>query len=322
MTTHQHVAAAVFDRPWAILPETLETITELVKVRLAGGRLTEDDVATRLSAASRVSGPRGGRHTSGVVAVLPLYGVLMPRANLMTAVSGVMSVEQFRATFREALADDSVGAIVLDVDSPGGSTSLIIETASEIHAARGRKPIVAVSNTMMGSAAYWIASAADEVLVSPSAMTGSIGVYIAHQETSRADDKAGITTTLIKAGRYKAEADGHAPLGTDARRHLQSIVDDAYGQFVDAVARHRGTTPAAVRSGYGEGRVLPAARAVSAGLADRIGTLEDAIGRAHARASGPGSLVGRRPAASIAARADDPRVEIELRRLKARSHGR
>lgn len=276
---YPHVASLVYDQPWAILPNALAAIVEVVELRLDGGRLARDEIDARLAVAREGAGPRLGRQRSGAVAVLPIYGVLTHRASLFSDISGATPVTALRQAFREALADPEVSAIVLDVDSPGGSIDGIPEFAAEVLAARGQKPIVAVANTLMASAAYWICSAADEIVATPSSLVGSIGVVTAHTDTSGMGEAMGVRTTLISAGKYKTEGNEYAPLTDEARAHIQSIVDDAYALFVDAVAKGRGTTAAAVRSGYGEGRVLTPKRARAAGLVDRIDTLEGAITR-------------------------------------------
>ena len=281
MTTpkYPHVAALIYEQPWAILPGALSAIVEVIELRLDGGRLSRDEIDERLAAAREGAGSRSGARRSSGVAVVPVYGVLAHRANLFSETSGGTSVEGLRKSFREALVDPEVGSIVLDVDSPGGAIDGIPELADEIRSARGQKPIVAVANTLMASAAYWLASAADEIVATPSALVGSVGVYATHTDFSAMDQAMGVRTTLISAGKYKTEGNEFEPLGDEARSHIQSIVDDAYGLFVDAVAKGRGASASAVREGYGEGRVLPPRRARAAGMVDRVDTLEGTIRR-------------------------------------------
>ncbi|MCI0547728.1 MAG: S49 family peptidase, partial [Candidatus Rokubacteria bacterium] len=114
---------------------------------------------------------------------------------------------------------------------------------------------------------------------SPSSYTGSIGVWTMHADLSKMLDEIGIKVSLISAGKYKVEGNWFEPLGEEARAALQVDVDDAYREFLGAVARHRGVTAAAVRNGYGEGRVLNAQRAKEAGLVDKIGPLTAVIGQ-------------------------------------------
>lgn len=270
----RRVLRAVHSTPWAILPEKLEEIVALVEQHAAGVRLTSEEVQARIGAPQKVE-PR----LAGSTAVIPLHGVIAQRANVMTEVSGGTSTERFGATFREFLADPKVSGIVIDIDSPGGSVFGISELASEIRKARGRKPIVAVANSMAASAAYWIGSQADELVVTPGALVGSIGVISVHTDVSRAEDMNGYKTTLVTAGKYKAEGNEFEPLGDEARAEIQSRVDAYYGMFVKDVATGRNVSPKTVTESYGQGRVVTADRAVQLGMANRVATLDQVLAK-------------------------------------------
>jgi signal peptide peptidase SppA len=363
MSNLSHVVQAVYGSPWFIEGETFEKIKAVVQLHVDGVRLSPEEikaqVATAVTAADR--GPRRGGGMRGTVAVIPIYGIIMPRATLMSEYSGGTAVQGLTRAFREALDDESVGSILFEVDSPGGQVDGIEELATEIRAARGRKPMVAIANITMASAAYYLACQADEVVATPSGMVGSIGCLMAHTDTSAAEEKLGLKTTVISAGKYKAET--HGPLTDEARAHLQERVNDYNTMFVNAVAKARGVSAAAVRGGYGEGRALTAARAKDAGLVDRIDTFDATIRRlatgkgpasrgvgaeasariiAAIRESGPAEtdparvqwLLGSEesagdepepdaaPAEEPAATADDHSTELELRRLKHRTRSR
>lgn len=300
MSRFTHVVSYVINTPWAIQAEKLQVIVELLHFYAGGGKFSEEEVRERIGAASRPTS-----RVSGAVGVLPLYGVIAHRAGLMAETSGGTSVESFTKQFRAMLADPQVGAIVLDVDSPGGSVDGIDELSAEIYNARGQKPIVAVANTLAASAAYWIATAADELVVTPSGEVGSIGVIAAHEDMSAFYDALGVKTTLITAGKYKAEGNSYEPLGEEARAVLQGRVDEYYDLFIRAVARNRGVSGADVRNGYGEGRVLGAKAAKAAGMVDRIATLDETIER----------LMSKRRAQQSAA----AELETRQRRLRAKS---
>ena len=149
--------------------------------------------------------------------------------------------------------------------------------AAEIFKARGRKPIIAVVNSLAASAAYWIASAADEIVVTPGGQIGSIGVVAIHQEFSRMDERLGMTTTLISAGEFKTAGNEFEPLGEEAESAIQRRVNQFYAMFVKAVARGRGVDIGAVVRGFGQGRIVTARDAVKLGMADRVATLEDVL---------------------------------------------
>lgn len=274
---YPRILRALEEHPWAMLPSALDTMLAVVHRRVQGERLTPEEIHARVGDAKR--SPLSATVTPTGVAVLPLHGVMAQRMNLFMEMSGGTSTELFGAAFDEALADQAVHAIVIDVDSPGGSVFGVEELAQRIHAARGPKPIVAIADSLAASAAFWIATQADEIVASPSAQVGSLGVFAVHQDISQAEAHEGITTTFISAGKYKTLGNEHEPLTAEAKSLLQTTVDDYYDAFVQAVARGRGVSVADVRQGYGEGRTLPARAARAAGMVDRIESLADVVKR-------------------------------------------
>src|SRR5262249_57857251 len=126
--------------------------------------------------------------------------------------------------------------VILDIDSPGGEATGAFGFYETLRLARGRKPIVAVVNDMAASAAYGIAAQADEIVISPSSMTGSIGVVMVHMDHSKELEKKGRTPTLIFAGDHKVDANSFEPLSPGVRADLQKEVDGIYGTFVESVA--------------------------------------------------------------------------------------
>ena len=140
---YPHIANAVFNHPWVILPETLQTITALLQFRMEGQMLTKEEIQARIGAAQGRPPSR-----SGDIAVLPLVGVLSQRMNVMTEVSGGTSTEMFGRAFRQVMADDAVRAVVIDIHSPGGETFGVEELTSEISKARGQKPVIALANSL------------------------------------------------------------------------------------------------------------------------------------------------------------------------------
>ena len=286
------VLQAFYNTPWAIMPARLAAIAAVIDRWASGEKLSQAQIAaaidrrdTRQAATTRRSAGKGA------VAVLPIFGTIAHRAHMVEDVSGPggTSTEKFTLAFRRAVADPEIGHIVLDVDSPGGSVEGVPELAAEIFKARGEKPITAVANALAASAAYWIASAADELVVTPSGEVGSIGVFAAHEDLSEHLEAAGIKITLISAGKHKTETSPFAPLSDEAREAIQHRVDDYYGMFIRDVARQRGVSPKDVRGGFGQGRVVGAREAVAEGMADRVATLDDVLRRA-----GVGSAVERK----------------------------
>lgn len=303
---YSRVMRLALESPWAILPESLATIHDLLLFRVAGGELTAEEIQERIAPGAARNGDR--RHQSGGgVAVIPILGTIIPRADLINESSGAISTQRTTVRLREALADPEVGAIVLDIDSPGGQVGGVVELADEIYAARGVKPITAVANNLAASAAYWIASSADEIVVTPSGEVGSIGVLTMHQDISQHLENEGVNVSLISAGRYKVEANPYSPLNDEARAAIQSRVDEYYDMFVDSVARGRGVPIDEVRGGFGEGRVVGAQTAVDLGMADRISTLDEVIS---------GYLARNNDKQSVRA---DSQQELRRRRLRLNS---
>jgi signal peptide peptidase SppA len=267
-----YVLQAFVETPWAILPNKLAVLEEIVARHVSGEKLDADEIQSRIHGARRPQDRRVGS-----VAVLPLFGTIFPRANMMTDVSGATSAERFGAQFSELVNDPNIDAIVLDVDSPGGQVDGIEELSTQIFDARGQKPIVAVANHTMASAAYWIGTAADEIVVTPSGEVGSIGVFAVHRDISRALEQGGIKISLISQGKHKVEGNPYEPLAEEARAAIHERVSEYYDAFVNSIARNRGIEQENVRNGFGEGRVVGARQAVELGMADRVGTLEETI---------------------------------------------
>lgn len=299
MDRYAHVISFVREQPWAIRRERLLVITDLLRLRASGGHLSEEDVAARIGA-----GParRETERQAGAVAVIPVYGVITQRADLMTEMSGGTSTERLARDFRAALADSSVRAVLLDVSSPGGGVYGVAELADEIRAARGKgKPIVAIANAMAASAAYWIASAADELVVIPSGEVGSIGVYAAHQDVSEHLAAEGIKVSLLSAGEGKTDGNPFEPLSERARADIQARIDDYYGMFVRSVAKGRGVASEVIRSKW-KARVVGAAEAVELGMADRVDTFDATLRR----------LLGRGAASVGKDKAEGGAVEVSV----------
>lgn len=220
-----------------------------------------------------------GQARAGRVALVPLRGVLVPRAGgLLAELFGLGGVEGFEQRLRAAAVDPRVSSIVVPVDSPGGLVAAIPETAAAMRAVRAAKPIVAVASYLAASAAYWLASQADELVVTPSGSVGSVGAMVEHVDLSRALDREGVKVTYVHAGKHKVEGNPYEPLGKEARAYLQGIVDRALDRFAADVAAGRGVGVADVKGPrFGEGRMFDAEEAVERGMADRVATLETVI---------------------------------------------
>lgn len=244
------------------------------------------------------SGPREAPASApGRVAVVPILGAMSARS-YRTYFGAVEGMDSLRARIAAAARDGNVSAIVLDIDSPGGTVAGAAETASAVAAAAKIKPVVAVANSVAASAAYWIGSQASEFVVAPNAIVGSIGVMAVHQNVAKALDRMGVETTLIRSGGRKAEGHPFGPLDDAARAALQARVDEAAASFLDAVAQGRRLSASTARERFGDGRAMGAAEAVASGLADRVATLEATI--ASLAAGSAKRAPGRRSALAFA----------------------
>lgn len=286
----------VLNAPWAIEPRMLREITSIYDTHLRGEKI---DLA---AVEARIGQPLQNDHQEYAivdgVAILDLQGVISKRMNLLSRISGGVSTELVGRDLRAALADPRVHAIILSVDSPGGTVDGTQALADQVYAARGVKPIVTLADGVMASGAYWIGAAADEVYISgDTVITGSIGVVSQHVDVSRAEEKAGIKTTEIYAGRYKRIASEYAPLSEEGRDYLQDIVDQLYAVFVDNVSRNRGVDAQTVLQDMADGRLFVGQKALAAGLVDGVSTLDTLIADL---------VAGRKPAGRAGARAGVP----------------
>jgi|SRR5215831_1240235 len=216
----------------------------------------------------------------GSVQIIPVSGVLVPRASAFSDISGATSYARLSQQLQEAVADKGVRNIVLDVDSPGGSVAGNQELAAEIMRARTKKPIIAQAQYLMASAAYQLGSAATEIAAAPSAQVGSIGTYSIHNDLSAALEQMGVKRTYISAGTGKVDGNETGPLTDSALARRQKSVNDAYDAFVSTVVRGRGngTTESKVRDSWGA-HVYGARDAKDMGLIDRIATLDQTLER-------------------------------------------
>ena len=288
---HQLLVAEFLATPWALMPERLHALASVV-MRWSTGIAADVDNMVRIQADRVIRETRRQATTAqsaGGIAVLPLYGIVTQRGNMVDDVSGpgTTSTQQFSSALRQLLADDTVSQILIDIDSPGGSVYGVAELADEIQTARAQKSVVAVANSLAASAAYWIGCSASEFYVTPGGEVGSIGVWQAHQDYSRALDEAGVKTTLISAGKYKVEGNPYSPLDEEAQSFMQSRVDDYYAAFTKAVARGRGVPISQVRDGMGQGRVLGADAALAQNMVDGVATFDEVIKKMHRAAKQP-----------------------------------
>lgn len=274
-TAAHRVSRLVSQKVWAIRESTLDVMVEILRMRAAGIELSQDEVRARIGAGPQ----RPVSARNGAIGVLNLHGVIAPRMNMMTEISGGVSLDVWLQGFRAFRDDSEIGAIVIDGDTPGGDVRGLIEASEEIYRAREIKPVVGVVRHMVASAGLWLFSGCSEIVCTPSGEAGALGCYMVHEDWSKANEMMGVKPTYISYGRYKTEGNFDEPLGDEALAFAQSQVDRIGLKFEKTVAKYRDVPLAKVQKEFGQGRMLMAEDARSVGMVDRIATFEDTIAR-------------------------------------------
>jgi signal peptide peptidase SppA len=272
---YANIMMACAAEPWALEKTKLITVANFLRFKALGGKYSQEEVAARIHHKTEAS----VRQADGSVGVLPIHGVIGERMNMLDDISGGTSTELISKQFRAMLNDNTVKAIVFDINSPGGVARSVEELAQEIYDARGIKPMVAQVNTCAASAAYWIATQADEVVVTPSGQAGSIGVYAIHEDISQMLEMEGIKETLVYAGEFKVLGNEFEPLSAAAKTIMQQRVDELAVSFTGGVARGRGVAVSTVNDSFGQGLMFGASDLVKRGMADRVAPVADTLAR-------------------------------------------
>lgn len=254
--------------PWAITEDQLHNILQIARRE----NLSPETVAQQLG--RELENTYSVEYRDGV-AILSVHGPLFRYANLLTMLSGATSYDRLAKDFYAAIKDDSVKAVLLDIDSPGGEANGCGEFAKQIYQARGSKPINAYVGGAGASGAYWIASAADRVIAHETSMLGSIGVRTALIDDSQAMEDAGLREYVIVSSQSPNKDVN--PADESDRARVQRVVDDLAAVFISNVATFRGVSEEKVLNDFGQGGVLVGANAVDAGLADRLGDFESTL---------------------------------------------
>ncbi|HDR9065487.1 TPA: S49 family peptidase [Burkholderia contaminans] len=275
-----HLAQRLFNTPIAIRPEKAEVIMASLAERLGVSKMMRLDGA-ELALAPLMLGDdddhtlvkRGrdravGYENVGGVAVIQVDGTLVQKLGTLQPYSGMTGYDGIRQNFLTALYDPDVRAIALDIDSPGGEVAGCFDLVDTIYAARGDKPITAILNESAYSAAYAIASAADDIYVPRTGGVGSIGVISMHVDWSKALTQSGVKVTFITYGERKADGHPEIPLSDEALANFQSDIDAMGELFVETVARNRGLAASKVRDT--QAATYLGERGVKLGLADAV----------------------------------------------------
>lgn len=264
--------------PWLITEDGLRTVLDIASRETLdpdlARQIREDREARPSAVAARAGKPLDGAERVSVrdgVALLPVVGPIVRRGGLFADVSGASSISRLATDFHTALADPSVRAILLVVDSPGGEANGVNEFAQMVYAARGQKPITAYIEGMGASAAYWIASAADDVVVDAIAVVGSIGAV---RTMPSPQGGAARTIEIVSSQSPNKRPDVATERG---RQQIQDQVDALADVFVAAVARNRNVSTDTVLADFGQGGLFIGQAAIDVGLADALGSFEQTL---------------------------------------------
>ena len=277
-----HLAARLFGAPLLIHRPKLDVILSVLGTRVGLADLSAPTGFVQPDRSAALADT--GAAQSGI-AVIPIYGTLVRRTQGLEAQSGLTSYAGIAMALDTALADPSVAAILLDIDSPGGESSGVFDLADRIRAATAIKPVWAVANDMAFSAAYALGSAASRLIVSRTGGVGSIGVIAMHVDQSVKDQQDGIAYTAVFAGDRKNDLNPHAPISGEAHSFLQGEVNRIYDLFATTVAKHRGMGVNTIKGT--QAALYFGADAVASGLADDVGTLDDALLQLHSMLTPP-----------------------------------
>lgn len=264
-----HLAQRLFNTPLALHPHKAEVVMAaltdrfgLTCIQSSGDWDDEgDDFFSR-------KGRDCGYDVIEGIAVIPIQGTLVQKLGTLRPYSGMTGYDGIRASFLTAMNDDAVKGICFDIDSPGGEVAGCFDLADEIYAARGAKPIWSILSENAYSAAYALASAADKIIVPRTGGVGSIGVIVMHVDWSQRIKSDGVQVTIITFGSRKAESNPWEPLSEEAKKAIQSDVDEMGRLFVSTVSRNRGIAERTIRDT--EAACFLAADGVQLGLADQV----------------------------------------------------
>jgi signal peptide peptidase SppA len=229
----QQIIELTYGQPWLITSDGWQAVNAIVSAHVLNERVERPK-------ADFFGDPLPVMTIDKGVATIPIHGTIVRRASMISKQCGAVDTLDIAQDFRKALNDSKVRAIVLDVSSPGGAVSGTAELASDISRARGGgKYIVAYTGDQMASAAYWISSAAHQVVAAPSAIVGSIGVLIPWIDQSEAYKQRGLRVDLITAGKFKGMGYPGTSLSDAQRKLLQDRINDTYAAFKSFVKEHR-----------------------------------------------------------------------------------
>lgn len=234
------------------------------------------DSLVKMGAAAKID-PRQGSLSNirGRVAVIPFRGTMINR--FQNAPPQYIDHTAMRAEIKRLGIDKTVGAIVLDVDSGGGTVEGVSCLAEMIYETKQIKPVIASVNGYAASAMLWTISAATKVVATRSSMIGSVGVISTHVDDTEAIEGEGYKVTYITSTDSPYKAEGQGEMSDDTREFTQARVDGIHVEFVDTLAFNYGISAEKVNSEFGRGRMFYGPEALDRGMIHQIGSIDDVI---------------------------------------------
>jgi len=218
------------------------------------------------------------------VAVVNVFGAIAAASGEGGLLGGGQSAESIIEQLRRATEDEQVAAIVLRINSPGGSAAASQEIYEQVVRSARSKPVYASLADVAASGGYYIAAGADQIYANPASITGSIGVIFMQADLSGLLGRLGVKTAVIKSGKFKDMGSFARSLSPEERALVQGLINDTYEQFLEAVAKGRKLPVARVRQ-LADGRIYSGRQALKVKLVDKIGGLQDTV-EAVAREAG------------------------------------
>lgn len=255
--------------PWAIVPEKLLEIQAIYATHLRGDKIDITAVEARLG---RQLSNEQQSYTlrDGGVAVLPMMGVMAPRANMFMQISGGLSTQMAVSQVESMRVDPRVRSAILQMDTPGGSVNGLPALGDAVRRLAAEKPVVAISEGSIASAGYWVAAACNAIFMEgPTDSVGSIGVY----HRLGWDPKRENQVELVR-GRYKRLSINGTTPDPEVLAHYEGHLDYLYTLFVENVAEARGVSVDVVLERMADGRIFYGQQALDAGMADGFSTVD------------------------------------------------
>src|SRR3989442_9054301 len=221
-------------------------------------------------------------------------GIVEAKGTIGEAAPAGIDADKIVKLLKKYERDDDIKAIVLRVDSPGGAVAPSQEIHDAIKRIKARKKVVVSMGGMAASGGYYISAPADRIFAEPGTLTGSIGVIFLHFNLRGLLEWAKVEETTLKSGKYKDTLSPFRPIQETDREEIQSISDDVYSQFVQAVAQGRGMSSARVRESA-ERRIYTGKRAKELKLVDELGGFDDALAAAWGLPRQSGEPKGQYP---------------------------